>query len=162
MEWSATGADMITVDPLPEKGRVNVRHDRGQLSGKSMKLQAVFVAAAVIASTSVPVSAHHSFAMFDGDKTITMTGSLKELEWSNPHAWIRIEIADPATGQPQEWSFEMGSPGQLGAKGMKPDSVKPGDKITVKAHPMKDGTHGGQFMSVAFADGRPVAGSATR
>lgn len=116
------------------------------------------VAAAVLAGIVAPAYAHHSFAMFDGTKTLTMTGTLKELEWSNPHAWIRVEVADATTGQGEEWSFEMGSPGQLGAKGMKPDSIKPGDKIVIKAHPMKDGSHGGQFMTVAFADGRPVPG----
>lgn len=118
------------------------------------------LAAAVLAGIVGPAYAHHSFAMFDGTKTMTMTGTLKELEWSNPHAWIRIEVADAATGQSEEWSFEMGSPGQLGAKGMKPDSIKPGDKIVIKAHPMKDSSHGGQFMTVAFADGRPVPGMA--
>src|ERR1035438_10376286 len=52
----------------------------------------------------------------------------------------------------QEWS--MAQPGQLGSRGMKPDSMKPGDKITIRAHPMKDGSHGGQFMSATLADGR--------
>jgi hypothetical protein len=61
---------------------------------------------------------------------------------------------DQESGQPMEWSFEMGSPGQLAARGMKPDSVKAGDKVTVRFHPMKDGTHGGQYMSVTLADGR--------
>lgn len=125
-----------------------------------MKHTRHIIAAAVLLSAVAPAYAHHSFAMFDGTKTITMSGTLKELEWSNPHAWIRIEVADTASGQGQEWSFEMGSPGQLGAKGMKPDSIKPGDKIVIKAHPMKDGSHGGQFMTVAFADGRAVPGMA--
>jgi hypothetical protein len=125
---------------------------------KNMKSMPLMLAAAVLASISAPVMAHHSFAMFDSDKTISLTGTLKEFEWSNPHAWIRIEVADAASGQPAEWAFEMGSPGQLGARGMKPDSVKPGDKLVIKAHPLKDGSHGGQFMSVVFADGRPVPG----
>lgn len=124
-----------------------------------MKFHTELAAIALLAASAAPAFAHHSFAMFDGDKSITLTGTLKELEWSNPHAWIRIEVADAATGQPQEWSFEMGSPAQLGAHGLKPDSIKPGDKVTIKAHPMKDGTHGGQYMAVAFADGRPVSGS---
>lgn len=127
-----------------------------------MKITRNILAATVLVSAAAPAYAHHSFAMFDGEKTITMSGTLKELEWSNPHAWIRIEVADAASGQDQEWSFEMGSPGQLGAKGMKPDSIKPGDKIVIKAHPMKDGSHGGQFMTVAFADGRTVPGMAAR
>ena len=79
---------------------------------------------------------------------------------TNPHAWMRMTAADGATGQPVEWSFEMGSPGQLGARGMKPDSVKPGDKITLQAHPMKDGSRGGQYMSATLADGSTLGGRA--
>ena len=103
---------------------------------------------------AAPAWAHHSFAMFDGTKTITMNGMVKEFEWTNPHAWMRITAVDPATGESSEWAFEMGSPGQLGARGMKADSVRPGDKVTIRAHPMKDGSHGGQYMSATLADGR--------
>jgi hypothetical protein len=67
---------------------------------------------------------------------------------------MHITIQDPATGQSSDYSFEMGSPGQLGARGMKPDSVRPGDKVTIRFHPLKDGSHGGQYMSVTLADGK--------
>ena len=116
-----------------------------------MNLKAPILAAVVAAMSTVPALGHHSFAMFDGDKTVTLVGTVKEFEWTNPHSWIRITAADATTG---EWAFEMGSPGQLGSRGMKPDSMKPGDKITIRAHPMKDGSHGGQFMSATLADGR--------
>jgi Family of unknown function (DUF6152) len=116
-----------------------------------MNLKAPILAAVVAATFTVPALGHHSFAMFDSDKTVTLTGTVKEFEWTNPHSWIRITAADATTG---EWAFEMGSPGQLGSRGMKPDSMKPGDKITIRAHPMKDGSHGGQFMSATLADGR--------
>ena len=116
-----------------------------------MNLKAPILAAVVAAMFTVPALGHHSFAMFDGDKTVTLAGTVKEFEWTNPHSWIRITAADTTTG---EWAFEMGSPGQLGSRGMKPDSMKPGDKITIRAHPMKDGSHGGQFMSATLADGR--------
>jgi hypothetical protein len=106
-----------------------------------------------------PALAHHSFAMFDADKTINMPATVKEFEWTNPHSWMHVTAVDEASGQPVDWSFEMGSPGQLGSRGMKPDSVKPGDKIIVRVHPMKDGSHGGQYLSASFADGRPVAGN---
>ncbi len=113
------------------------------------------VLALVLAIGAVaPAAAHHSFAMFDADKTIAMAGTVKEFEWTNPHAWMHITVVDQTSGQPMDWSFEMGSPGQLGSRGMKPDSVKPGDKVTVRFHPMKDGTHGGQYMSATLADGR--------
>lgn len=124
-----------------------------------MTARAKLLTIVAVAAFTSPAAAHHSFAMFDADKTISVPATVKELEWTNPHSWMHVIIVDEATGQPADWSFEMGSPGQLGSRGMKPDSVKPGDKIIVRAHPMKDGSHGGQYMSATFADGRPVAGN---
>ena len=90
--------------------------------------------------------------MFDGGKTVTLDGTVKEFELVNPHSWIDIMVPNEA-GVPQEWSFEMGSPAQLSTQGMKADSIKTGDKVTLRAHPMKDGSRGGQFMSATMADG---------
>ena len=121
-----------------------------------MNLKALSLAAVAAIAFVAPALAHHSFAMFDAGKTITLQGTVKELEWTNPHAWIRMTTLDASTGQAVEWAFEMGSPGQLGARGLKADSLKPGDKITLQAHPMKDGSHGGQYMSATLADGRSL------
>jgi hypothetical protein len=117
-----------------------------------MSLKTATLAVMTIVAFAPPVLAHHPFAMFDANKTITMEGTVKEFEWTNPHAWMHIVATEK--GQPVDWSFEMGSPGQLGSRfGMKPDSGKPGDKVTIRAHPMKDGTNGGQYLSVTLADG---------
>ena len=110
--------------------------------------------ATIALGLAAPALAHHSFAMFDSDKTITMAGTVKEFEWVNPHSWMHITVTDAAAGQPGDYSFEMGSPGQLGSRGMKPDSVRPGDKVTIRFHPLKDGSRGGQFMSITLADGK--------
>jgi hypothetical protein len=113
--------------------------------------------AAIAASVfAVQAQAHHSFAMFDHEKMISVSGTVKEFEWTNPHAWIHIVSADTVTGRNVDWSFEMGSVGQIAAQGWKSDSIKPGDKITVEAHPLKDGSRGGQYQSVNFADGRVI------
>jgi len=117
-------------------------------------LTRAFSVAAIAVGIAAPALAHHSFAMFDADKTLTMAGTIKEFEWVNPHSWMHVTIQDPATGKPAEYSFEMGSPGQLGSKGMKPDSVHPGDKVTIRFHPLKDGSRGGQYMSLTMADGK--------
>jgi len=116
----------------------------------------------IAAGISAPALAHHSFAMFDAGQTLTMAGTVKEFEWVNPHSWMHITIVDAATGQSSDYSFEMGSPGQLGARGMKPDSVRPGDKVTIRFHPLKDGSHGGQYMSVTLADGKVWGQAAPR
>ena len=101
---------------------------------------------------AVPASAHHSFAMFDHAKTVALPGTVKEFEWVNPHTWLHV-VANDAAGKPITWSFEMGGPGQNVTVGWKPDSVKAGDKVTVGYHPLKDGSHGGQLLTVTFADG---------
>jgi hypothetical protein len=103
---------------------------------------------------AIQADAHHSFAMFDHEKMITVTGTLKEFEYTNPHCWLHVSAVDSATGRTVDWAFEMGSVGQVAADGWKADTIKPGDKITVEAHPMKDGSRGGQYQAAKLGDGR--------
>src|SRR5437868_3634578 len=116
-----------------------------------MKLK-IAIATAAVAAFAGPALAHHSFSMFDKDKTVKITGTLKEFEWTNPHAWLHVTTEE--NGKKVEWSFEMGSVGQVAAQGWKADIVKPGDKITIEAYPMKDGSRGGQYQSAKLSDGR--------
>jgi hypothetical protein len=122
-----------------------------------MKLKTIALSAAVVAFIAAPALAHHSFAMFDHEKTVKISGTVKEFEWTNPHAWIHITANDEKTGRTVEWSFEMGSVGQIAAQGWKVDSIKPGDKITVTMHPLKDGSRGGQYMAAQLPDGRTLS-----
>ena len=96
--------------------------------------------------------AHHSFAMFNRDQTMSVTGTVRDYEWANPHVWIHVMVSDEK-GVPREWGFEMQSIAQDSRAGWRPDSVKPGDKITVEFHPLKDGTRGGQLASAVLANG---------
>jgi hypothetical protein len=102
---------------------------------------------------STPALAHHSFTMFDLNPAhvVILQGTVKELEWINPHSWLHLVVLKQ--GVPEEWSFEMPSVGVLSARGWKKDSVKPGDVITLTAHPLKDGLHGGGEISVTLKDG---------
>jgi hypothetical protein len=102
-----------------------------------------------------PALAHHSFAMFDHNKTSSVAGTVKEFEWINPHVWLHIVSMGP-DGKPITWSFEAGGPGQLTVSGWKPDSAKPGDKVTVGFHPLKDGSHGGQLLSLVLPSGKTL------
>ena len=114
----------------------------------------LFVATALSAALLAPAAlAHHSFAMFDHKKVQKVAGTIKEFEYINPHAWLHIVTVDQ---RPVTWSFEMGGTGQLTRDGWKRDSVKPGDRVTVEFHPLIDGSHGGQFLEVTFADGRQM------
>ena len=119
-----------------------------------MDLKIAGFIAIAIAVFGIQAQAHHSFAMFDHEKIITVSGTLKEFEWTNPHCWLHVSAVDAATGRTVDWAFEMGSVGQVAAQGWKADSVKPGEKITVGAHPMKDGSRGGQYDSAKLGDGR--------
>jgi len=117
--------------------------------------------AGLAVSIAAPALAHHSFAMFDREKSVTLSGVVKEFEWTNPHVWIHMMVAD-ATGKPVEWSFEMQAIAQDTAGGWRADSVKPGDKVSIDFHPLKDGTLGGQLVAATLADGKRLGGPVRR
>jgi hypothetical protein len=110
------------------------------------------LAAALLAP---PALAHHSFAMFDQSKVLYMKGKLKEFEFVSPHAWVHIFVADEQ-GNPTTWSFEAGSPQQLARLGWSRDDFKLGDTVEIGFRPLKDGSRGGQLMSVKFENGQRV------
>ena len=101
--------------------------------------------------------AHHSFAMFDMSKNLTLEGTVKDFQWTNPHVWIDLVVTDPASGQPVVWAVECNSTAVLGRSGWKRDSIKAGDKISLTIHPLKQGTNGGTLLS-ASVDGQTIGG----
>jgi hypothetical protein len=96
--------------------------------------------------------AHHSAAMFDHSKTITLHGTVKNFQFTNPHSWLMV-IVPSADGNPVEWGFEAEGPSTLLHAGILPKSFRPGDKVTVTANPMRDGRPAGALISVVMADG---------
>jgi hypothetical protein len=102
--------------------------------------------------------AHHSAAMFDATKNITLTGTVKEFEWMSPHCWIQLLVPNEANAvaAPIEWGIEMDNPLGLSRHGWRGNSLRPGDKIVVVAHPLRDGSPGAQVVSVTRADGTPI------
>jgi hypothetical protein len=96
--------------------------------------------------------AHHSFAMFDREHPIVISGVVREFQWTNPHSWIQVVVTDSA-GKQTEWSLEGGSPGILSRNGWKRTSLKAGEKIKVEIFPLKDGSPGGSFVEITKADG---------
>ncbi|HEX5280569.1 MAG TPA: DUF6152 family protein [Micropepsaceae bacterium] len=105
---------------------------------------------------AMPAMAHHSFSMFDRDKTLTLNGTVKELEWTNPHAWLYVMVADDS-GKIIEYPLEMQSTGQAMKNGWRADSIKPGDKVSVVMHPLRSGSHGGQLLYVTLPNGHKLA-----
>jgi len=103
--------------------------------------------------------AHHSGAMYDLNQSITLSGTVRTFQWTNPHCWLQLVVA--GKDQPVEWSVEMGSPGQLFRLGWRPGTVKPGEVVSVVVHPVRNGTPAGKYVSATHADGTPLVTSAT-
>jgi hypothetical protein len=115
-----------------------------QFIGTAMGTCLLFAAAA---------SAHHSFAMFDQTRSVTVEGTVKDISYANPHIWVNLLVTD-SQNRAQTWGMEGGNLGTLYRMGWTKDTVKAGDKIKVEVHPLKDGMPGGQIMRVTLATGR--------
>ena len=110
---------------------------------------AVAAAAGLVAAFGASMAlAHHSFAMFDNAKSVTIEGTVKEFQWTNPHSWVQLMVKD-ASGKEVEWSIEGGSPNGLSRQGWKRTAIKAGDKAKVVIHPMKDGGPGGSLVEIS-------------
>ncbi|HEY1899225.1 MAG TPA: DUF6152 family protein [Steroidobacteraceae bacterium] len=112
-------------------------------------------------ATFSPVFAHHSGAMFDISKKVDISGTIVDFNWSNPHANFKVNVAQPGGGS-EVWAVEMNSPNNLVRDGWKRTTLKPGDKVTVTVRPLRDGTPGGQYVSIVLADGKVLGGEQQR
>jgi hypothetical protein len=99
--------------------------------------------------------AHHSFASFDMSKTLTLSGTVRAWEWTNPHSWIWLDVPDGQGGS-VTWGLEGTGPGELTRHGWNKHSINVGDKISVMMHPMKDGKKGGSLIRVTLPDGHTL------
>ncbi len=108
----------------------------------------------------MPAAAHHAFAAeFDAKKEIKVSGTITKLEWTNPHAWLYVNVKDES-GKLTSWSFELGSPNGLVRQGWRRTSLKEGDQVTIEGFLAKDGSNTANAHSVTLPDGRKVfAGS---
>ncbi len=113
--------------------------------------------AGALAAIAAPVAAHHSFAMFDQTKTVVLKGKVTEFQWTNPHAWIEIDVPN-AKGVVEHWGIELNSPNNLTRQGWRRSTLKPGDVATVTINPLRNGKKGGLFNSVVLPDGRVLGG----
>ena len=105
---------------------------------------------------AAPAWAHHSFAMFDFNRTVTLKGVVKELQWTNPHVILWVETTPAAGAMPEVWSAELTSPGNLTRNGWSKRTLKPGDKVSVDISPLRDGGKGGGFRRAVLQDNGQV------
>jgi len=120
-----------------------------------MKLVPTWIAAATLALSCSAARAHHSFAMFDLAKDLTVEAVVKEVQFTNPHVWLQILVKDEK-GVETEWSIESGAPGMMLRNGWKPSTLKAGDKVTLTMHPLRNGNPGGSLVRVKVPDGRTL------
>jgi Family of unknown function (DUF6152) len=106
-------------------------------------------------SAVAPAIAHHSFGLYDMGRTVEIDGTVAQMEWSNPHCWLFVQVGSSAAAD-RGYGFEMTSVGEMTRRGWKKNAVKPGDKVKVRFHPLRDGRTGGLMMAVITADGRAI------
>ena len=113
------------------------------------------IAAAVLGSLvlALPAWAHHSHGNYNMEVLTSLKGTVKEVHWMNPHSFIYLEVMDEK-GEPALWSLESQSITQLSRKGVSKDLVKPGDRIAVRCHALRDGSNGCLLGFVTTADGK--------
>jgi hypothetical protein len=106
-----------------------------------------------LALSALPRSAlaHHSFSMYDSEKLLQIEGTIKEFQWTNPHAIVWVTGSTVPGGAPELWTVELPtSPGNLTRMGWKRSSLSPGDRVIVELNPLRDGRHGGSFKKATL------------
>jgi Family of unknown function (DUF6152) len=105
-------------------------------------------------------SAHHSYAMFDGSQTKTVVGTVAQLEWVNPHVFLWVYVANPASATGYDlYAFENGSPNVLAQRGWSKTLFAEGERVAISYWPLLDGRTGGHFAVATRADGTVIRGA---
>ena len=117
---------------------------------KSAVLATIVVATALL--SAAPAVSHHSGAMFEPEKVVTLEGVVKEFEYTNPHSWLFVNVHNEQGGETL-WGFEAEGPSALMRAGIRANSLRPGDQVTVRARPLRDGRPAGAWVSVTKSDG---------
>ena len=119
------------------------------------KANSLALAAVLLALPAGSAQSHHSFAMFDTQQQVTLSGTVREFQWTNPHSWLQLEVAGEERAV--EYSIELGSPNTMSRRGWRRTSFRPGDEVTVTMNPMRDGSPGGALVSAIDARGNRLS-----
>ena len=129
---------------------------------RTRRIHALTLSAVIIAASAGAALAHHSSAMFDRSKTYVLKGTLKEYQFIAPHSWISVIASPDGKGKPVRWDIEGSTAARMKAQGISPEKLKPGDKITIRTHPLRDGRNGGALIDIVLADGTKITNNPTR
>ena len=117
------------------------------------KLTGLLASFAVGILVAAPAFGHHSFAMFDLTKRVTITGVVAEIQWTNPHVWVYVDVPQSG-GPPVRWNIEYTSVNHLTRLGMTRNTIKVGETIEFQVNPYADGAPGGRFQIMKLPNGR--------
>lgn len=117
----------------------------------------IWLSAFALAANVPLVLAHHSSAMFDRSQTLVLEGTVIEYQFTNPHTWIEV-LVENEDGSTTQWSVEASGRRPMVNMGLPPSRLQPGDAVTVRAHPLRDGRNGGLFIDIKLPDGEVISG----
>jgi hypothetical protein len=124
-------------------------------SNRKLTLRSLLLVTAAFCCSTIAY-AHHSFAIFDRDKLTTLSGTVHEWKWANPHTWLSV-VVRKADGTEEEWALAGSSPNMMSRWGWNAADIKIGDKLMVDVHPARDGRPIGQIQTVFLAGGKVLA-----
>lgn len=150
MLWNLTSTNLCMAASDPIRGSPSAT----RVTRKRLAASAWFVFAIAALLEASPSLAHHSGVMFDQERQITLSGTVKQFQWTNPHCWIQVIVDDG--GATTEWSVQMGAPTELFRGGWRPGTLKAGDKIRVVIHPARRGVKAGMFISATGSSGEQL------
>jgi hypothetical protein len=125
-----------------------------------MSTKALALGTAIAALPIVSAYGHHDFARFDSAREVTLQGTVRDFQWTSPHAWIVLTV--DRNGRPEQWAIEMSPASGLARLGWQPKTLTPGMAVRATIHPLRDGTNGGQFLGITLPDGTVMSGEASR
>jgi hypothetical protein len=114
---------------------------------------ATLLLSGALTTLAMPAVAHHSGAMFEKEKTITVEGVVKEFQYTNPHSWLLVDVKNK-DGSVTTWGFEAEGPSTLQRAGIRPSDFAAGTKLKITGHPMKDGTPAAAWVEATRTDGK--------
>jgi hypothetical protein len=128
----------------------------------SSRMRGIITALALSLGAFTAATAHHSGAMFDRSRTVTLKGEIKEYRFVAPHSWISIIATTETKATPERWDVEAATAARMKAQGVTPERLKPGDKVTMRIHPLRDGRNAGGLIDITLADGTVMINNTTR